>query len=92
VDCNGNGQRDACELENGTAVDLNYDGIPDSCQQQCSNPDSGDGNGDAACNGKDIKPFVTAVMAGSTAAADVCVFDFSNNNAVGPEMQDDHGC
>lgn len=37
-DCNGNGIPDATEIANGTASDLNYDGIPDTCQgtQGCS--------------------------------------------------------
>ncbi len=31
-DCNSNGIADGCDLEAGTMVDLDYDGIPDQCQ------------------------------------------------------------
>jgi len=31
ADCDGNGQSDACELEAGTQLDFNIDGLPDEC-------------------------------------------------------------
>jgi len=83
VDCNGNAQRDACELESGAAVDLDYDGVPDSCQ--CLGPATGDGNGDTVVNGKDIPKFVAAILAASANPTDVCPYDYSGNNIVGVE-------
>ncbi|MCP4833926.1 MAG: hypothetical protein GY895_04110, partial [Phycisphaera sp.] len=32
VDCNGNGQPDACEIANGLAQDCNENGVPDECE------------------------------------------------------------
>ncbi len=40
-DCDLDGTPDACELEAGTQVDLNFDGIPDDCQ--CLQDINGDG-------------------------------------------------
>ncbi len=34
-DCDGNGFSDGYELDHGTQVDLNYDGIPDECAPHC---------------------------------------------------------
>jgi len=31
-DCNGNGKRDACDILDGTSVDTNQNGIPDTCE------------------------------------------------------------
>jgi len=83
VDCNNNGQRDACELESGTAVDLDYNGVPDTCQ--CTGPATGDGNGDTLVNGLDIPGFVAAVIAHSANPTAVCPYDYSGNNTVGQE-------
>ena len=83
VDCNGNTQRDACELEAGTAFDLDYNGVPDTCQ--CAGPATGDGNGDTLVNGLDIRGFVAAVIANSTNPTAVCPYDYSGNSAVGQE-------
>ena len=44
-DCNGNGQLDSCEIEDGLAEDCNGNGIIDSCEL---------GAGDADCNGNGL--------------------------------------
>jgi hypothetical protein len=36
-------------------------------------------NGDGVANGKDISPFVAAVLAGSTTTADLCPGDFDGS-------------
>tara|TARA_Y100000589_G_scaffold41632_1_gene34975 strand:+ start:812 stop:4477 length:3666 start_codon:yes stop_codon:yes gene_type:complete len=49
ADCNDDGISDACELEAGTQVDLNWDGVPDDCQTAaCAGDVSGDGTVDVA--------------------------------------------
>lgn len=37
VDCNNNGIPDDIEIAAGLAQDINFDGIPDDCQQDCNN-------------------------------------------------------
>ena len=44
-DCNGNGQRDACEILDGLAVDCNANLVPDECR-----PGDFDGNETVALN------------------------------------------
>ena len=34
-DCNENGFIDACEIDAGTSVDIDEDGVPDECQPDC---------------------------------------------------------
>lgn len=36
TDCNGNGRPDACEIADGSAPDVNQDGLPDSCTRLCA--------------------------------------------------------
>ena len=43
-DCDNDGQPDRCEIANGTATDLDSNGVPDNCQPDCDN----DGTPDAA--------------------------------------------
>lgn len=43
-DCDDDGTSDGCELESGTQLDLNYDGVPDDCQDDaCPGDISGNG-------------------------------------------------
>lgn len=35
TDCNANGRPDACEIADGSASDVNQDGLPDSCTRLC---------------------------------------------------------
>ena len=55
-DCNGNGVHDGIDIANGTASDVNANGMPDEC----------DGVGDVNCDGLintfDIDPFVLALI------------------------------
>jgi hypothetical protein len=37
TDCDGDTDIDGCELESGSQVDLNYDGLPDSCEPPVCN-------------------------------------------------------
>jgi hypothetical protein len=41
-DCNGNGRRDECDILDGSEVDANGDGIPDSCACRADLDGSGD--------------------------------------------------
>jgi hypothetical protein len=47
IDCNLNGNADACEIAAGTSVDLNGNGVPDECD---------DDDGDGIANGADACP------------------------------------
>lgn len=48
----------------------------------CPQTPSGDINGDFVANGRDIRPFVTAVITHSTALNDVCAADYDHDGAV----------
>ena len=43
ADCNGNLVHDTCEIASGTAADIDADGQPDDCQQDCDGNDLPDG-------------------------------------------------
>ncbi len=49
VDCNGNGNHDACDLARGTSSDWNGDGVPDECQPTGTPGCFGDGTTATAC-------------------------------------------
>lgn len=71
-DCNGNGILDACDIANGTSLDVNFSGRPDECEtgdtdgdgitdlaDNCpllSNPSQTDSDGDNRGNGCDNCP------------------------------------
>ncbi len=67
-----------CDADNGTDSGSAY------VFSVCLGTPDGDMDGNGATNGDDIAPFVTAVLDGSTAAADVCPGDFSGNGIVDP--------
>lgn len=69
ADCNNNSISDGRELELGTQIDVNYDGIPDTCQCR---PDL-DGNG---LNVSDIFAFLALWFASSPQA------DFNGDSSV----------
>jgi len=48
----------------------------------CPLTPSGDVNGDLLANGRDVRPFVTAVITHSTALSDVCAADYDHDGAV----------
>ena len=43
ADCNGNGILDLCDIADGTSDDLDGNGIPDECQDDCPEDVNGDG-------------------------------------------------
>src|SRR5262249_34996499 len=49
VDCNGNGQWDACDTQNGTSLDLNHDRVPDECEPVGTSFCFGDGTQTTPC-------------------------------------------
>lgn len=57
-DCDGDGTSDACEIAQGMAHDLNFDGVPDGCQHS-----DGDMTCDGSINGYDIEAFILALTA-----------------------------
>ncbi|MFO0835151.1 MAG: PQQ-dependent sugar dehydrogenase [Phycisphaerales bacterium] len=52
-DCNGNGKEDACDILDGTSLDLNHNGIPDECGCPA------DFNHDGFVNGDDYDAFAS---------------------------------
>ena len=52
-DCNGNGDPDAWEIEQGLAEDCNQNGEPDSCDIESTDPD-GNGTVSADCDGNGV--------------------------------------
>jgi len=48
IDCNDNGNPDACDIFEGVSEDLNANGIPDECEA------IGDLNGDGVVNVRDL--------------------------------------
>lgn len=80
-DCDSDGSTDACELEAGTQVDLNYDGIPDDCVDDCPDPADGDVDLNGVTDGADIAAFIAGIQ-GSPTQAEICAGDFSNDNAL----------
>lgn len=80
-DCDGNGVTDGCELGAGSQEDLDFDGIPDECSDDCLDPADGDLDFNGTTDGADIGPFVAALLAIPT-PAEICAGDFSNDNAV----------
>jgi hypothetical protein len=46
LDCNDNGNPDACDIANGSSYDANGNGIPDECESTCSGDADGDGDTD----------------------------------------------
>ena len=63
TDCDMDLTPDACELENGTQQDLNYDGVPDDCQPFCV----GDLNSDLVTDVFDFASFATGFGSGPPA-------------------------
>ena len=46
LDCNGNGNPDACDIASGDSNDANGNGIPDECESTCAGDVDGDGDTD----------------------------------------------
>lgn len=76
VDCDGNGEPDACDIFSGSAEDSNGNGIPDECESV------GDLNGDGTVN---IVDFLTLLLVWGPCGAPCppgCVGDTDGNCAV----------
>ena len=63
VDCNGNTITDSVDIEEGTSLDENGNGIPDECEPDCP----GDLNGDGVINLEDLATLLANY--GATGAA-----------------------
>ncbi len=53
IDCNANGQEDACDILDGTSADVNGNGVPDECE-----PCIGDLNGDLVVDLDDLSALL----------------------------------
>ena len=73
TDCNSNGQVDACDIRNGTAIDINSNGIPDSCESTCRLADF---DGDGAVSGGDLGQMLGAWGTAATR------FDLNGDNTI----------
>ena len=71
IDCNENGEVDACDISSGTSEDVNGDGVPDECQ--CL----GDLSGDDVTNSDDLFQLL-----GSWGPCEGCPEDLNNSGAV----------
>ncbi|MEE9131236.1 MAG: dockerin type I domain-containing protein, partial [Phycisphaerales bacterium] len=76
IDCNKNGEPDACDIFDGTSDDENDNGIPDDCE---STP--GDINGDGVVNSLDL--LILLVNWGRCENCDDCPADLDGNCTVG---------
>lgn len=61
-DCNNNGKEDACDILDGTSLDLNHNGVPDECGCPA------DFNGDGFVNALDYDAFASLFEAGDIGA------------------------
>lgn len=73
IDCNGNGQVDACDIHFGVSLDDNDNGIPDDCEAM------GDLNGDGKINHLDL---IQLVMCWGTCPPGSCAEDLNGDGAV----------
>ncbi len=62
VDCNRNGQPDACDIFLGVSCDSNANGVPDECELAPACP--ADINGDGLVNSEDLTLLLGAWAAG----------------------------
>ena len=70
VDCNHNGRDDAIDIEQGSSVDVNADGVPDECA--CS----ADVNHDAVVNAADLALLLSQWGSCSACSADLTADSF----------------
>ena len=75
-DCNNNGKEDACDILDGTSLDLNHNGIPDECGCPA------DFNHDGFVNGDDYDAFATLFDAADPGA------DFNHDGFVNGDDYD----
>ncbi|MCH7910893.1 MAG: hypothetical protein IIB38_14925 [Candidatus Hydrogenedentes bacterium] len=68
LDCNRNGNPDACDIADGRSTDVNGNGIPDECEDLCPADIDGDGDIDS----DDFFAYLDAVAAGNV---DICDID-----------------
>lgn len=97
-DCDNDSVSDGCELEAGTQLDPDGDGIPSDCEGCPNDPNktepgncgcgvadtaaTGDMDGSGSVNGADIQLFVDGVMTLSTDPAYLCPGDFSADHVM----------
>ena len=80
-DCDENQVADGCDLENGTTEDLDYDGVPDICQDTCPWDVNGSGSVDPLDVGV-VKTFFGCAV--GTGDPDCDAADVNNSGAVDP--------
>jgi hypothetical protein len=73
-DCNGNGAPDACDITDGTSLDLNQNGVPDECEAP------GDLNGDGTVGGVDL-----GILLGDWGPCAGCRSDLNADGSVGAD-------
>lgn len=78
VDCNDNGEPDACDIFDGTSEDENGNGIPDECDRPGI---PGDINGDGVVNSVDL--LILLANWGPCKNCDDCPADLDGNCTVG---------
>jgi glucose/arabinose dehydrogenase len=80
IDCNLNGAQDACDIADGTSLDVNDDGIPDECGGTCP----ADLNGDTQVNGADLGELLLAWTADGSKGGcdDPCPADLNDDGVV----------
>ncbi|MCB9857559.1 MAG: PQQ-dependent sugar dehydrogenase [Phycisphaerales bacterium] len=83
-DCDGDNVTDGCELDAGTQADLDHNGIPDDCIDDCPNPADGDLDLNGVTDGRDIGVLIAGIQ-GSPSQDEICAGDFSNDNALSVE-------
>ncbi len=101
VDCNNNGVDDACDIANGTSLDVNLNGIPDECEfPDCNGNGIEDdidiANGTSAdCNANGI-PDECEMLTGDcngNGILDECeTFDDCNGNGIPDECETFNDC
>ncbi len=69
ANCDGDSIPDACELENGTQVDINYNGVPDDCDGCVGDGDCDDGS---FCNGAEICDNESCVAGSDPCPGQLC--------------------
>ena len=74
ADCDDDGMSDACELEIGTQIDVDFNGIPDECQEA---PCDGDADGNGAIDFNDL-----VTMLSLWGPCDGCASDIDGNGQV----------
>ncbi len=78
ADCNHNQLDDGCELEHGLEVDVNGNGLPDSCDQLCA----GDVNLDGVIDPLDVGAVLS--LSGQAITPLNLIYDTNSDGAIDP--------